>query len=158
MGRIPTGISGEKYGIKYLWPHHRAMARDLVAGHTPGEVADKTGFTPAQITRIMQSPLFIAEMNMLEAGASVRAVDVHEDLREMSKKAVEVLDENLNSETISAGLKTKTAFDVLDRAGYGKKETPQQHLHLHAHEVRKVEEMSPEELYEDIIEMAEEEG
>ena len=157
MGRHPTGITGEKYGIGHLWPHHRTMARDLVAGFTPNEVALRFGFTNAQITRIMQSPLFIAEMNRLEAQAEILAVDVHEDLRQMSARAVEIMDENLHMEEIDRGLKTKTAFEVLDRAGYGKKEDPQKHLHLHAHEVRKVEEMSKEDLYEEVIDLVEEE-
>ncbi len=157
MGRIPTGKSGEAHGIGYLWPHHRAMARDLIAGFTPGEVADKSGFTAAQITRICQSPLFIAELNRLAAQAEDTAVDVHEDFRRMSTRAAEILDENLHGEGISRGLKTKTAFDVLDRAGYAKRDKPQLHLHAHAHEVRKVAEMDKDELYEEIIDLVEEE-
>jgi hypothetical protein len=157
MGRIPTGKSGASNGIGYLWPHHRSMARDLIAGFTPGEVADKSGFTAAQITRITQSPLFIAELNRLAAQAEDTAVDVHEDFRRMSTRAAEILDENLHGEEISRGLKTKTAFDVLDRAGYGKKEKPSLHLHAHAHEVRKVHDMDTEELYEEIIDLVEEE-
>ena len=144
--------------VGYLWPHHRSMARNLVAGMTPGEVAVISGFTPAQISRIIQSPLFMAEIARLEAQAEHQAVDVRNDLQVMAVRAIEVMDENLHSDEIDRGLKTKTAFDVLDRAGYAKQEKPQLHLHAHAHEVRRVEEMDKAELYEEIIDLAEEEA
>lgn len=157
MGRLPVGKTGEKHAIGYLWPHHRSMARDFVAGYTPTEVAERFGFTKAQITRIQQSPLFVAEMARLEAQAEHVSVDVHNDIREMAARAVEILDENLHREDVKRGLKTKTAFDVLDRAGYGKKDDPQKHVHLHAHAVKKIAEMDKDELYEEIIDLVEEE-
>ena len=158
MGRLPEPGKPE-LAVGYMWPHHRAMARDFVAGFRPNEIALKYGFSAPQITRISQSPLFQAEVNRLEAQAENRAVDVHEDLKHMSVRAAEILDENLqmSDEFIKRSLKTKTAFDVLDRAGYAKQETPQKHLHLHAHEVKQVNEMGKDELYDEIIDLVEEE-
>ena len=125
-----------------------------MAGTTPLQLAEIFGFTPGHISRILQSPLFEAEVARLEAQADMDAVDIGGDLRRMAARCLEILDENLHKNNgISRELQTKTAFDVLDRAGFGKKEQPAKHLHLHAHEVRKVEEMSKEELYEDIIDL-----
>lgn len=125
----------------------------FVEGYQPSEIALATGFTPGQMTRILHSPLFQAELLRLESQADDVAVNVGRDLKRMAERAVEILDENLHSEDLSRELKTKTAFDVLDRAGYGKKNDPQRHLHLHAHAHRKVKEMEQVELYEAVEDM-----
>ena len=119
--------------ISQLWPHHRSMARMFVEGLQPGEIAAITGFSPGQITRILHSPLFEAELARLESQAEIESQSVTGDLKRMAARAVEVLDENLQAENITRELKTKTAFDVLDRAGHGKKMEIQRHLHAHAH-------------------------
>ena len=142
--------------ISQLWPHHRSMARMFLEGMQPIEVSRVTGFSPCQITRILHSPLFEAELARLEGQAEMVAVSVNSDLKRMSERAVEILDENLNSRdavVVSRELKTKTAFDVLDRSGYGRKIDPQRHLHLHAHAHQKVKEMGQVELYEAVEDM-----
>lgn len=142
--------------ISQLWPHHRSMARMFVEGMQPGEVAEATGFTPGQITRILHSPLFEAELARLESQAEGESMSVVADLKRMSARAVEILDENLHSEDdnlVSRQLKTKTAFDILDRTGHGKRTDPQKHLHLHAHAHQKVQEMEQVELYEAVEDM-----
>ena len=142
--------------ISQLWPHHRSMARMFVEGLQPGEIAAITGFSPGQITRILHSPLFEAELARLESQAEIESQSVTGDLKRMAARAVEVLDENLQAENITRELKTKTAFDVLDRAGHGKKMEIQRHLHAHAHVHKKVGEMERGELYEAVEDMLQE--
>ena len=142
--------------ISQLWPHHRSMARMFLEGMQPGEVAAATGFTPGQVTRILHSPLFEAELARLESQAEAETVGVAEELKRMSRRAVEVLDENLQAENISRELKTKSAFDVLDRAGFSKKTDVQRHLHAHAHVHKKVGEMEQVELYEAVEDLLQE--
>jgi len=139
--------------ISQLWPHHRSMARMFLEGMQPGEVAMVTGFSPGQITRILHSPLFEAELARLEGQAEIEVVSVGNELKRMASRAIEVLDENLQAENISRELKTKTAFDVLDRSGHAKRLDPQRHLHLHAHAHQKVKEMGQMELYEAVEDM-----
>jgi len=139
--------------ISQLWPHHRSMARMFLEGMQPSEVATATGFSAGQITRILHSPLFEAELARLESQAEAEVVSVNGELKRMSLRAIEVLDENLQAENISRELKTKSAFDVLDRAGHGKKMDPQRHLHAHAHVHKKVGEMEQVELYEAVEDM-----
>ena len=136
--------------ISQLWPHHRSMARMFLEGMQPGEVATVMGFSSGQITRILHSPLFEAELARLESQAEQEAVSVDGELKKMAARAIEVLDENLQAENISRELKTKTAFDVLDRSGHSKKIDPQRHLHLHAHAHKKVGDMEQVELYETV--------
>jgi hypothetical protein len=129
------------------------MARLFLEGFQPGEVAAITGFTPGQITRILHSPLFEAELARLESQAEIETVNIGSELKRMASRAIEVLDENLQAGNISRDLKTKTAFDVLDRSGHIKKIDPQRHLHLHAHAHKKVQEMEQVELYDAVEDM-----
>ncbi len=128
----------------------------FLEGMQPGEVAEATGFSAGQVTRILHSPLFEAELARLESQAEMKTVGVVGELKRMASRAIEVLDENLQAENVSRELKTKTAFDVLDRSGHGKKLDPQRHLHAHAHVHKKVGEMKQVELYEAVEDMLQE--
>lgn len=147
MGAHSKGLTPT---ISQLWPHHRSMARMFLEGMQPGEVATATGFSNGQVTRILHSPLFEAELARLESQAENKTVTVVGELKRMAGRAIEVLDENLQAENVSRELKTKTAFDILDRSGHSKRVDPQRHLHLHAHAHKKVGEMEQVELYETV--------
>ena len=130
----------------------------FLEGMTPGEVATVTGFSCGQVTRILRSPLFEAELSRLEGQAEMEVVSVGNELKRMASRAIEILDENLHAEgeNVSRELKTKTAFDVLDRSGHSKRIDPQRHLHLHQHAYQKVKEMEQVELYEAVEDMLQE--
>jgi len=150
MGLIPEGKSPT---IGYLRPHHRAIARAMVAGATEVECCQMFDFSPAQMTIITNSPLFLAELGRLEAQADEIAVDVNKDIQEMAVRAAEVLSAELDRESSGLGdrrLKTTVALGVLDRAGHSKKDQP---IHLHKHAHIHTESMSDEELYRDVLEL-----
>lgn len=151
MGRLMEFKSPKIHQVR---PWHRAMARMVVAGARPGEIAEAYGYTPSQVTLIMGSPLFQAEVARLEAAAEELAVDVNADLKQMAVRAAEVLDRELEAEPQNRqerALQVQTAFGVLDRAGFGKKDNP---IHLHKHEHLEVGKLSLEELYKDVIDIA----
>ena len=97
------------------------MARAVIAGMRPSELAQIYGYTPSHITRIINSPAFLLEVSRLEEDADDKATDVRSDIKKMAKRAVEVLDEQLNRPGIGEKTKQRAAFDILDRAGFGSK-------------------------------------
>ena len=130
MGRLNEGLTVANHGgIQQVRPWHRALARAVASGMRPGEICAAYGYTPAWITRIMETPLFQAEVARIESLAEIQAVDVREDLNSMAPRAVEVIDECLDGE--DKKLKFEAAKDVLDRTGHHKNT---QNLHLHKHE------------------------
>lgn len=155
MGRLNEGKTVARQGsIAQVRPWHRAMARMMAAGARPIELATGYGYTPAQVTKILESPLFQAELARIESQAVCEAVSVREDLQVMSARAIEVLDEALDmpvEDWQDRARKIDAAFGVLDRAGYGKKDQPvvQKHLHLHA----EIKNMSNEELLKDVLDL-----
>jgi hypothetical protein len=157
-GTYTDDLSYRSPTIQNLRPHHENMARLVACGATPGDVARITGFSPGQITRILASPLFQAVVARLTGEIEEHAVyNVRQELESLASKAVEIVSEDLHREAPSFAEKkerTRVAFEVLDRAGYSKKEGPSLSLHLHKHEGRDISSMRTEELLADVLEIS----
>ena len=156
MGRLMEWKSPK---IAQCRPWHRAMARMIVAGARPGEIAESFGYTPGMVSKIIQSPLFEAELRRLENEAEAAAIDIHEDLQQMSLRASEILDRELQGDPGSLKereAQVTVAFGVLDRAGFTKRDQPVMHLHKHEH--LEVKGMSNEELLKNVIDLVADEG
>lgn len=156
MGHLPEGKSPQ---IQHLWPHHRSMVRAAFEGARPGELAEAYGMTEGQISRIMGSPLFQAELGRLEAEAEIALTGARRDLKLLAGKSVELISQELEDLSDKESfperkLKLKTCFDIL---GVVKivPDAPQinVHQHLHAH----VEKMSDHELFRDVMDLAKDE-
>lgn len=143
--------------LKYLRDHHRSMAKSLVfSGLTPMQLANLYGFVPGQISRIIGSPLFQAEVARLRSEHELALRDLSEDLRFLGRRSVETLTEALYADETKLPLikKLPVAFDVLDRLGFGKKEVSvHQHKHLHAHTALAIKGMETKELLDDVMDI-----
>ena len=150
MGRHNNGLSPN---ITQVRPWHRSMARAVVAGARPNELARLFSLGVSQISVILGSPLFEAEVARLESLAEYEAVDVRVELQMRHGMSIEAIDRDLINEDSHKA--ASSAFEVLDRTGYGKKEGVQKHQHLHLH--KEVKEMSTEELTKAAMELVQEE-
>lgn len=165
MGVNPQGENGT-----YLTPaiegpprfHHRHMARLCVCGLTPTEIAEATGFTPVQVTRILASPLFQREVARIEAKADDAATDLRQGLQGLAMKAMCNLEEDLHIAdgkdandltTWERRLRQAASTDILDRAGIGKKELNFGELHLHKHDEKHIHDMSVETLRNEVMDL-----
>jgi len=120
MGNLPH--TDRKIKLQALRPHHRSMARNQVAyGLRTKELAERYGMLEPQISIIVNSPLYQAELKRLESFADEMSVDVGGELDTLAKRAVEVIAEQLHENDKSAQ-RTKAAFSVLDRTGHHKKD------------------------------------
>lgn len=156
MGRFSVAEPANK--INYLHPHHRSMARMVVKrGLRNKELAAMYDFTPGQISAIINSPLFRVEVARMEALAEEQSVDVVRDLKSMQGRSMEVIAEDLHGK--DRRLRSNTAFEVLDRTGHpkGAPEQKHQHQHLHAHAVKTLDKMDKRQVYEEVMNLIEEE-
>jgi len=157
MGRFPIQEQ-RTVDIHYLHPHHRSMARALVGGGLqPGELGVMFGFSPSQVSVIINSPLFKAEVARIEALAEYNVVDARAELDMLKGRSIEVLAEDLHSK--DDRLRHASAIDVLDRTGHPKGAPMQKHKHVHGHlhaELEKVGKMDQRELYETVMGLVEE--
>jgi hypothetical protein len=154
MGRINEGKSGmDSLGntkIAQLRPHHKSMARMQVCGKRPGELCEIFGMSPAQISVIVSTPLYQAEIARLESMAEIDAVDMRSELELRQGLALEAIDIAITnrSEPFKAA---SVGFEILDRTGFPKGVPVQKHLHAHLH--KEVKGMSEEELMSDVMDM-----
>lgn len=152
MGRFAEGKTPT---IGQLRPHHRSMCRAMVFGNLkPGQLAVVYGMTPGQITRVVNSPLFQAEVSRLESLTETEMLDVSVELQLRQPAAIETIDEVLYNKSVDLKLRKDTAFEVLDRTGFGKKSEPQRHEHLHLH--AEVSKMETEDLAKEALDLLEE--
>ena len=126
MGRFQENSdgTGKSPQIKHLRPWHRSMARSVALGaQSPMQLADAYGFTPGQISRIMGSPVFQAEVARLSSEMDVVSMDVAKDLQIMGERALQNLDEDLNIVPTSHDLRKLrniTSLEVLGMLGTSK--------------------------------------
>ena len=150
MGRLQEGKTLETAApIKQLRHWHKSMARMAVAkGARPLELSKIFGVTTVHMTRILESPLFLAEMNRLEALADYESLDMKAELRMRQPKALEILDDilvgEIDGEDVPLRMRKDVSLEILDRTGYGKGAAVQKHLHLH--QEGEIKELSDEEL------------
>lgn len=167
MGR-PVENLPNRVEIKQLRNHHRSMARDVVS---MGEVRNKDlariyNMLPPQISIIVNSPVFIAEVARLEAEVEENILDVREGIRLLVPRAEQVLKEELHKEDGElAGeelslnerkLRLGVAMDILDRDSGKKKqgESAARSLHFHSHrEIHLVGNMTTEDLQRDVFKL-----
>lgn len=166
MGR-PVENLPQRIEIKQLRNHHRSMARDIVA---MGEVRNRDlariyNMHPAQISIIVNSPVFRAELARLEDEVEESICDVREGIRLLVPRAEQVLKEELfkddgegDGEVLSFAerkLRLSVATDILDRDSGRKKhgESAAKSFHLHQHNELHVGKMTTEELQNDVFKL-----
>ena len=167
MGRPVEDLGENRTQIKQLKNHHRSMARDIIAmGEIrPTDLARIYNMWPGQISIIINSPVFIAELARLEDLVEESICDVREDLRLLTPRAKQIITEELYKEDddvekpmplAERKMRLSTAFDILDRDSGRKKhgESGAKELHFHSHqEVHITKNMSTEDLQRDVFDM-----
>lgn len=148
MGRLAEGKTVEHEtmpAVRQMRTWHKSLARAAVTGgRRPGELGKIFGLTPSHVSRLLASPLIIAEMNRLEALAELELVDMQTELKLRQGRALEVVDETLKAETegdLPLKRQEDMALEILDRTGYGKIGKGVQ-----VHKVEPLEELVEEEL------------
>ena len=166
MGQHQQGMVDEDGYYPGLSPHiervttrHKSMARDIVAGGlTQGQIATHYGMSASQVSCIMGSPAFIAELKRLEEGADVAALDVNDHLKRMVPKALDNIEDDLDMDVenhLERQVRQKASLEVLGITGI----KPTGHggikINIGDHNTQvNVGELSDDELREDVLNLA----
>jgi len=113
MGRTPKVV--RKNALQSLMPHHRAMARSTAAGATPADLAKRYGASLVSLSRILNSPLFKAEVARHEERLDNAMID--SELSSLKPRSVEVIAEDLFRDEPSQH-RTDVAFKLLGITGH----------------------------------------
>ena len=150
MGRNYEGGS-KKYLIQSLNEKHKKMAREMIVqGLRPTEMAIQFSYSPMQVSRIINSPVYkrYADRISKELLSEIK-LKVIREMHLLSDKALEILDETLNSDDLHPRYRIKVALEVIDRIGVHKNaDIKEDHKHLHYHDHKDISKMSDDELFE----------
>jgi len=122
MGMIPQSDMSNsvvKYGLGYIRPYHREIARRLVLGQRQSDICRDLGMTPGRMSIIVNSPLFKIEIKKLERERDEGVGDISRTLQELSPLALEVVERTMY-QAESHRLRFDAAESVLDRAGHSR--------------------------------------
>lgn len=126
MGRYQEGQSGTGLSphIQVCRPHHISMARAVALGNLrPNELATAFGFSLGQVSRIMGSPAFKAEVLRYQQDAQIVELDMNKVLRAMTEKALSNLDEDIEIDPVDLDhrkLRQNASLEVLGITGVKK--------------------------------------
>ena len=123
--RVPSGSLNSAKPVTFLWERHKEVARLLVAGERPVDIAKRLGYTQAWLSTMMNSPVFKNYLAKLSERKDDQSLDIRKQIEEGAAVGVSELlkilkGEDSYAEGVSVTQKIKVAQDFLDREGHGK--------------------------------------
>ncbi len=82
-----------------LQPYHRRIIQLMVAGMKQSDIARRVGVTEPTISRLKDSPLFIAEYERMAQEADFVAIDVMDRVRSVVPRCLDIVEEYLAKES-----------------------------------------------------------
>lgn len=118
--RFARANGGERKlgSLNGMWERHHAIAKRVALGQTNKEIAAALGCTPQTVSNVRNDPMVKTVIDKLVLQSEVATVDVATQIRELAPKALEVAKTLMESENVSATVRSGLARDLLDRAGY----------------------------------------
>jgi len=126
------------YNITEIHDHYREIARMRAAGLTISQIASRMDKTPVMVGYVVNNPLMRQEIERLQAGRDISAMDIGKQIDELAPKALAYVDEVINGIQIdpetgeaftdpnsgnlilhSTETRYKAAKDLLGMAGHG---------------------------------------
>jgi len=109
--------------LTYMWERHKEIARLVVSGLRPIDIAEKLGMGTCRLSLIMNSPVFKEYLSTLSAKRDEGALDIKGELLKGAEKGVQLLNNFLVDDEVPKSTKAKIALDFLDRTGFGRSTT-----------------------------------
>lgn len=117
--RIPPEMRKD-FQLAEVHELHHEIARLLVIGHKPKEVAEFLKISYATVLNVKNSPIIQEQMKLLGGARDKETMDVAKQIRDLAPKAVSILEgvlEDIDNQCGKA-LQVKTSLAILDRAGH----------------------------------------
>lgn len=106
--------------LTYLWERHKEIARRVVAGDRPVDIAADIKMTPCRLSIIMNSPAFKKYVESLRGRVEQGLVDIRKEINKGAQEGVGLLLKLMRSNETPDNQKAKLALEFLDRDGHGK--------------------------------------
>lgn len=110
--------SPRAYEPKTLNARHHEILRLSLLGYSNKEIAGRLDCTPATVSNVLNSGLGREHSALLRAEADYNALETAKRIREISPKAIELVERLITDDDTPAAVRLRAAQDVLDRAGF----------------------------------------
>ena len=97
---------------------HHEIARQLVLGNKPKEIAKNLNINYQTIINVKNSPIIQEQMKLLGGARDKETKDIAKQIRDLAPKAVSILHNILDDDEAGKSLQMKTSLAILDRAGH----------------------------------------
>jgi hypothetical protein len=101
-----------------LFDRHHQVNRLIVQGMTNVQIAREMNMSEQSVCQIRNAPLTRAHVRQLHEEADKAAIDVRRQINEMAPKCLEIIDQIITNDEVSASLRMQGAFKCLGIAGY----------------------------------------
>ncbi len=109
-------VERKSFTVENIWNSHQEIMRLAVTGMKQADIARELGVSEVMVSYTLNSPVVKRQMSIMHAARDVDAIDVAKRIQEVAPKALEVLEDLL--ETGNDTIRLRTATDLLDRAGH----------------------------------------
>ena len=110
------------FSIVEMHAKHHEIARRLVLGQKPKDIANSLGITYQSVIIVKNSPVVQEQIAILSGARDSEVVDVAKQIRDMAPKCLKVIegiiDAGDDDVRVSKEMQVKTALSMLDRAGH----------------------------------------
>lgn len=127
--------SVQRYGLGYIRPYHREIARRLVLGQRAVDISVDLKISQARLSIVINSPLMQLEVKRLEDMRNSGVQDVSIQLQEVAPTMLEIC-ERIAIFGKNENTSLSAAQDLLDRAGVSKVHKIDAHITTETHEQR----------------------
>ena len=105
--------------VQEMSERHHEIARLLVLGQKPRDIAQRLSVSERNIWNVHSSPVVREQMAYLMGERDAETVDLAEKIKEALPECVEYLTQTISDADMNASLKSKNAFGLLAIGGHG---------------------------------------
>lgn len=116
MGRHPIGE--KKYQITHFWGRHKQIVRLHVQGYSNVQIAEFLGVTPQTVSNTLNSRIAHDQIQNLNEGIDDTVKEVAAHIQDIAPRAVQILEEMMEDESVAGSTRARIADRILDRAGH----------------------------------------
>lgn len=121
---MPSAAIAQLKPIKDWSPQHFHTRHQLICKlHACGlrnkEIAQALGLTESRVSIILNDPRAAEYIRQMVEEVGDKYLDMHASFRALAPKALKVVTAIMDDDEAPAGVRSRNAFELLDRAGYG---------------------------------------
>lgn len=117
--RLPSGAARKTFVVAEMNERHHEIARLLVLGTKPKDVARELDISYAQVMNVKNSPVVREQMMFLQGARDDATVDVMKQIQAALPDCVKYLIDSVDDDDVSHTTRSKNAFGLMGVAGYG---------------------------------------